>query len=144
MLLFIISVNRIDWDEWEEWGPCSVSCETGWTTRKRKCIDTVTSEAVSPSKCFGRDVEYQSCTLQQCPSKLSAIHSSRLPSRRDTSIDLYRVLPFITSWICSLFIFVSSEICKFYEHSIDSNYTPHVFCSVCFIPTIGVFFRSFL
>ena len=66
---YYVTVNRIDWDEWEDWGPCSVSCETGWTTRRRQCIDTVTLEAVSPSKCFGKDVEYQACTLQKCPSK---------------------------------------------------------------------------
>ncbi|XP_053393892.1 SCO-spondin-like isoform X2 [Mercenaria mercenaria] len=59
--------NRIDWDDWEEWGTCSVTCETGWTTRRRRCMDVVTGETMSSSECYGREVEYQSCTLQSCP-----------------------------------------------------------------------------
>lgn len=64
-----LAENHIDWGEWTDWGPCSVSCETGWTTRHRPCIDTVTGDVMSPGDCFGHDVEYQSCTLQSCPRK---------------------------------------------------------------------------
>ena len=73
-------MNRIDLDEWEDWGPCSKTCEIGWTTRRRKCIDTVTSEAVSPSKCFGRDVEYLECKLQQCPREYFELKVHRFVS----------------------------------------------------------------
>ncbi|XP_060586807.1 SCO-spondin-like isoform X3 [Ruditapes philippinarum] len=60
-------MNSIEWDDWEDWGPCSVTCETGWTTRRRRCMDVETGETKSSSHCYGRDVEYQACTLQSCP-----------------------------------------------------------------------------
>ncbi|WAR23497.1 SSPO-like protein [Mya arenaria] len=67
-VLFIpLKGNQIAWAEWEDWGPCSVTCEEGWTTRRRRCVDVVTLETLSPSQCYGRDVEYTSCSLQSCP-----------------------------------------------------------------------------
>ena len=75
------SENRINWGEWEDWGPCSTSCETGWTTRHRPCIDTVTGDTMTSSQCFGHDVEYRSCTLQPCPSKLIRLFNSSIVFR---------------------------------------------------------------
>ncbi|KAK3592035.1 hypothetical protein CHS0354_019290 [Potamilus streckersoni] len=58
---------RIDWSNWEDWGPCTVTCGTGWTVRRRRCEVLATGEKKSVSDCFGRDIEFKSCTFQECP-----------------------------------------------------------------------------
>ncbi|KAL8625611.1 hypothetical protein ACOMHN_043886 [Nucella lapillus] len=59
--------HTLDWGTWEDWGQCSVTCGRGWRMRKRKCMDQVTSQSVSELECFGPDVEYGVCVLQDCP-----------------------------------------------------------------------------
>lgn len=44
--------------------------------RKRKCMDLETGQAVSSLECYGADVEYDVCVLQECPSEYSLDHKN--------------------------------------------------------------------
>ena len=40
--------------------------------RRRKCMDQVTGDTVSELECYGADVEYDVCVLQECPREYEA------------------------------------------------------------------------
>ncbi|XP_025110684.1 A disintegrin and metalloproteinase with thrombospondin motifs adt-1-like isoform X2 [Pomacea canaliculata] len=60
-------VDSPTWGQWAEWGQCSVSCQRGWRMRTRNCEDSNTGQTISSLECYGADVDYGICVLQDCP-----------------------------------------------------------------------------
>ncbi|XP_053387076.1 hemicentin-1-like isoform X1 [Mercenaria mercenaria] len=58
------SVTDGGWTDWEDWGACSVTCGTGFTTRIWTCSNPRTS--IMGRYCDGTSVQVQSCKNSSC------------------------------------------------------------------------------
>ncbi|XP_063436524.1 coadhesin-like [Mytilus trossulus] len=53
-----------NWESWQNWTPCSASCDSGFKTRKRLCNNPVPSS--SDSYCNGESFEVLKCNTARC------------------------------------------------------------------------------
>eukprot|EP00093_Oithona_nana_P007993 07993.XXX_283722_282649_1 [CDS] Oithona nana genome sequencing. len=58
------------WDQWSEWGECSVSCGQGFRERTRSCQGNQHGNGLRYS-CNGPRKDYESCSLPDCIEDLS-------------------------------------------------------------------------
>ncbi|XP_053387077.1 hemicentin-1-like isoform X2 [Mercenaria mercenaria] len=58
------SVTDGSWTDWEDWGACSVTCGTGFTTRIRTCSNPRPS--IMGRYCDGTSLQVQSCKNTSC------------------------------------------------------------------------------
>ena len=64
-IVFYYTVD-CEWDDWSDWGKCSVTCDGGTEFRARKSIP-----AQNDGKpCVGDSVETRLCTNDPCPSEI--------------------------------------------------------------------------
>ena len=52
------------WDEFEDWGPCSKSCGTGYKTRSRSVLTPLSKGG---KECEGESAETNACNTHACP-----------------------------------------------------------------------------
>ncbi|CAL1543545.1 unnamed protein product, partial [Lymnaea stagnalis] len=55
------------WSLWSSWSTCSVTCMRGWRSRTRVCEDPTSQQSLNPTLCYGAQLEYGTCELQECP-----------------------------------------------------------------------------
>ena len=53
------------WEQWADWGDCTLTCEGGKAFRSRTCIPP----KYGGSECPGSDQDQQDCNEDPCPSK---------------------------------------------------------------------------
>ena len=64
LIIFFFAVD-CEWLDWEDWGPCSVSCGGGRQLRKRFFIPA----QFEGKACSGARFEVRKCNIEFCPSK---------------------------------------------------------------------------
>ena len=62
----LISVDG-HWEDWSEWGECSVTCNGGFQWRLRICVQPLNGGA----DCIGSMSESRECGTVNCPSMLN-------------------------------------------------------------------------
>ena len=61
---FLILVDG-QWGQWNAWGRCSTSCDTGTKMRYRDCVYNGTGP--HGADCSGTDQETSFCSINACP-----------------------------------------------------------------------------
>lgn len=57
---------KYDWIDSGSSSPCSKTCGTGFSTKKRTCYRLDTMQPVE-KKCKGSEIQTTSCLIRQCP-----------------------------------------------------------------------------
>ena len=60
------------WGDWTHWGPCSRTCESGRSTRERRCNNPPATSGGQP--CSGNDSESRECNTYSCRGKYLITH----------------------------------------------------------------------
>ncbi|XP_060579331.1 thrombospondin-1-like, partial [Ruditapes philippinarum] len=71
------------WGDWEKWGSCSASCDSGIRHRSRSCKNNV------GTMCKGSSFELQSCKIQNCPCQsIPTIKNGVLEQQSESPSDI--------------------------------------------------------
>ncbi|KAK3095774.1 hypothetical protein FSP39_018901, partial [Pinctada imbricata] len=67
-----------NWNTWQSWGSCTVTCDTGFKNRNRQCTNPVPSNG--GQDCPGDASEVTSCTNAACPTTATGAYVQLCPS----------------------------------------------------------------